>query len=204
MSTISSISSSTLSQRFETNTTNNNSISQASGQQPPPPLRDGGIMSAVQKALNQMGLSMDVSSAAGGTEYSNSTNGTDITATSTAQKALYKFMHGLFTAMHDKSNTTSSYIAYSPPMTASIQDIIQALQSSSRTTGSNASNSGIAPAQTTDLSNLQSDFQSLVTAIGGGSTTGASSVSLQTFLQNLEKNLHQQGRSSINFVNTTA
>jgi hypothetical protein len=204
MSTISSISSSTLSQRFETNTTNNNSISQASGHQPSPPLRDGGIMSAVQEALNQMGLSMDVSSAAGETENSNSTNGTDTTATSTAQKALYKFMHGLFTVMQDQSNTTSSYMAYSPPMTTSIQDIIQALQSSSSTTGSNTSSSDIASAQTTDLSNLQSDFQSLVTAIGGDSTTGASSASLQTFLQNLEKNLHQQGRSSINFVNTTA
>jgi hypothetical protein len=203
MSTISSISSSTLSQRFETNTTNNNSISQVSGQQPPPP-RGGGIMSAVQEALNQMGLSMDVSSAAGGTENSNSTNGTDTTATSTARKALYTFMHGLFTAMHDQSNTTSSYMAYSPPMTASIQDIIQALRSSNRTTGSNTSSGDIASAQTTDLSNLQSDFQSLVSAIGGDSTAGASSTSLQTFLQNLEKNLHQQGRSSINFVNITA
>jgi hypothetical protein len=203
MTTISSISSSSLSQRFETNTTNNNSISPVSGQQPPPPPRGGGIMSAVQEALNQMGLSMDASSAAGGTENSNGT-GTDTTAAPTARKALYTFMHGLFTLMHDQSNTTSSYMAYSPPMTTSIQDIIQALRSSSRTTGSNTSSSGIASAQTTDLSNLQSDFQSLVTAIGGDSTPGASSTSLQTFLQNLEKNLHQQGRSSINFVNTTA
>jgi hypothetical protein len=203
MSTISGISSSTLSQLFETNNTNDNSISQVPGRQPPLPLpRGGGIMSAVQEALNQMGLRMDSSFTT--IETSSSTNGTNSTTPSTAQKALYRFMHDLFTAMQDQSSTTNSYTAYSPPMTTSIQDIIQVLQSSSRTTSNNTATSDSASTQSTDLSNLQSDFQSLVTAIGGDSTTGASSTSLQTFLKNLEKNLNQPGSFSINLIDTTA
>jgi hypothetical protein len=205
MSTISSIPSSTLPQLFETNNTNNNSIRQVSGQQTPPlPPRGDGIMSAVQEALNQMGLSMDSSSTASGTESSSSTGGNDTAAASTVQMALYKFLHDLFTAMQDQSSATSSNTAYSPPMTTSIQDIIQALRRSSSTTSSNTSSSDAASPQTTDLSNLQSDFQSLVTVIGVNSTTGSSSTSLLTFLQNLENNLNQQGSFSINLVNTAA
>ena len=205
MSTISGISSSTLSQLFETNNTNDNSISQVPGRQPPLPLpRGGGIMSAVQEALNQMGLRMDSSFTTSETENSSSANGTNSTTPSTAQNALYRLMHDLFTAMQDQSSTTNSYTAYSTPMTTSIQDIIQVLQSSSPTTSNNTATSDSASTQTTDLSNLQSDFQSLVTAIGGDSTTGASSTSLQTFLKNLEKNLNQPGSFSINFIDTTA
>jgi hypothetical protein len=203
MTTINSISSSVLSRSFTTDTTNNNSISQVSGPPPPPP-PGGGIMSAVLEALSQMGLRMDLSSTASRTDASSNTSSTDPAAsTSTAQKALYKFMHDLFSAMQDQASGTSSSRAYSPPMTASIQDVIQAL-ASSNTTSDNTSDSGTASTQISGLSNLQLDFQSLVTAMGGDSATGSSSTGLQAFLQNLESNLNQQGSSSINFINTTA
>ena len=195
MSTIDGISSSALSQLFTTNTANNNSTRQVSGPQPPP---GDGIMSAVQDALSQMGLNMDLSSTASGSDSSSSTS-----TAAAAQKALYKFMHGLFTAMQDQASGTSSSRAYSPPMTTSIQDVIQAL-ANSNTTSSNTSDSGAPLSQISDLNHLQLDFQSLVTAMGGDSATGSSSAGLQTFLQNLESNLNQQGSSSITFINTTA
>ena len=143
-------------------------------------------------------MGLNSSSAISGTDSALTTSTDDA---STAQKALYKFMHDLFTTMQDQSSRTSINTAYSPPMTTSIQDIIQTLGSSG-TSDTNTSSNGNGP--TTDLSNLQADFQRLVTAMGGDSTTGSSSTGLQTFLQNLQSNLNQQGSSSIYFINTTA
>ena len=194
MSPVSDISSSVLSQFLATNTAGSTGKGQASSPPPAPP-SPGGIISAAQEALSQMGLSMDSSSPLSGTDTTAAISTDDA---STAQKALYKFMHDLFTTMQDQSSRTSSSTAYSPPMTTSIQDIIQALESSGAT-GSNTSSNGTAPA--TDLSHLQSDFQSLVSAMGGSSTTGSSSTSLQTFLQSIEGNLNS---SSMNFINTNA
>ena len=196
MSPVSDISSSILSQLLAKNTASSTGKSQVSSQRPPPPPPPGGIISAVQKALSQMGLNS--SSAISGTDSALTTSTDDA---STAQKALYKFMHDLFTTMQDQSSRTSINTAYSPPMTTSIQDIIQTLGSSG-TSDTNTSSNGNGP--TTDLSNLQADFQRLVTAMGGDSTTGSSSTGLQTFLQNLQSNLNQQGSSSIYFINTTA
>jgi hypothetical protein len=113
-------------------------------------------------------------------------------------------MHDLFTLMQERSNATSNIAAYSPPMTASIQDIIQALQSSSSITGSYSSNTDLFSTQTSALNNLKSDFQSLITAIGGDFSTGSSSKSLFTFLQNIEANLNRQESPSIHFINTMA
>ena len=202
MTTINGISSSILSRLFTTDSPSNSTTSQAPGPQPPPP-SGGGIMSAAQEALSQMGLTLDISSPASGTAGSSSTGGTDAAATPVAQKALYKFMHDLFTTMQDQASGTSSSRAYSPPMTISIQDVIQAL-ADSNATGDTAPDSAASSTQIADLSHLQSDFQSLVTAMGGDSDTGASATGLQTFLQNLERNLNQQGSSSLNFINTTA
>ncbi len=199
MSTIQGIQNSYLSQRFETGKTDDNGTRQVSRQDPSSsPTRTGGVMSAIQGALKQMGLSMDPSFASAGEQSPGNSGGADTGTAFTAHKALYKFLHDLFTLMQDQSNATSSKTAYSPPMTTSIQDIIQALQSRS-TTGSDT-----APVLDADLNNLQSDFQNLITAIGGDSTMGSSPASLRKFLQDLESNLNQQSSSDINFVNTTA
>jgi hypothetical protein len=166
---------------------------------------NGGILGAVQEALRQIGLSADALSTTSDsrTNSSSSTGSTDTADTtgnvSTARKALYTFIHDLFTTMLDQSNGTSGSATYSYPMTTSLKDIIQVVGNKGNPSGNNT-----ASAQTTDLSNLQSDFHNLVAAIGGDATIGSSSASLQEFLQNLERNLNQQGGSSINFVNTTA
>jgi hypothetical protein len=202
MTTINGISSSILSRLITPDSTNNGTIGQVSGPQPQPP-SGGGIMSAAQEALSQMGLTIDISSPTSGTVSSSSTGNTDPAAAPLAQKALYKFMHDLFSTMQDQASGTSSSRAYSPPMTISIQDVIQAL-ADSNATGNTALDSAAASTQIADLSHLQSDFQNLVTAMGGDSATGSSAAGLQTFLQNLERNLNQQGSSSLNFINTTA
>ena len=87
-------------------------------------------MGAVQEALRQMGLNVDSLSmtGSGGTNSSSNTGSTDTADTSTAnvptaRKALYTFIHDLFTTMLDQSNGTSSSATYSYPMTTSLKDI---------------------------------------------------------------------------------
>jgi hypothetical protein len=191
MSTINGISNNSQYPFYSTNAVNDPRSGQVSDRQSSPPSHsEGGIISAIQAALSRIGLSM---------KQSGTVNGADSTSTgdaSDAQKVLYKFMHDLFTAMQNQSSRTSSNTAYSSPMTTSIQDIIKALESSSNTSGDVS-----VSIQTSDLDSLKSDFQGLVSAMGGDAEAGSSTASLQKFLHILDSNLK---RSSVNFINTTA
>ena len=205
--TISSISSSlvyTNSQTIQPNSANQDSSTpEISGSVGHHRRHSGGsdFMKAIEQALSQMGLNLNPQSPSSpqttsGTDNDGSSSSSSVTGNS--RQALHAFMHDLFntlkTVQAQTSGTTSSNTAsgsYSSNLTNGIQDIINALGGSSPATGTTASTT-----QNGNLTTLQSDFQNLVTSLGGSPSTGTQSSDLQTFLQNLVQNISTQQASS--------
>ena len=154
----------------------------------------GDMMNAIMESLGQMGVGPDA------TASTTSTAGASTALT--PQQALSAFMQDLFAAAQNQTSGASGVSAAtgtgstgtsSSYLSNAIQSIVQELGNGSSTSDASNSTPALTTTQQTNLSNLQSAFQNLVTAMGGNSkTTG----SLQTFLTNLESNIGQQ--SSVN------
>ena len=154
----------------------------------------GDMMNAIMESLGKMGVGPDA------TAGTTSTAGASTALT--PQQALSAFMQDLFAAAQNQTSGASGVSAAtgtgstgtsSSYLSNAIQSIVQELGNGSSTSDASNSTPALTTTQQTNLSNLQSAFQNLVTAMGGNSkTTG----SLQTFLTNLESNIGQQ--SSVN------
>jgi hypothetical protein len=177
----------------------------------------GGMMKDVMQALSAMGLSPDAASSGAGTAASGSSSADGTSDPSQVQQALHQFMHDLFQTMQSAqsgqpatgsvdSSTTAGAASPYANMESTLQTMIGDLAS-----GTSASSG--------TLGNLQSDFQNLVSAMGGNSSaagnssnsgtgdTSTSAATLQTFLTNLEQEMasHQMTPNAVgNNVSTQA
>ena len=149
----------------------------------------GELMQAVKQALSQMGLILDFqsssSSQASGWTDSSSAAAATMSGTSTAansQQALHAFMHDLFGALRnakDQANGTGgSTGGDTNSITFQLQVVIESLGSSDTTSFMND-----------PLSNLQTDFSSLVSPLGDGNSSNETQFpDVQSFLQNVLQN----------------
>ena len=185
------------------------SIGQNGGGQPPGPPPE--LMNAVSQALSQIGIGSDssTSSTSGATSTSTSLTTSSGNSTQDAGQALASFMQSLMKALHSQSsgqgsgsdsdgdNDASQGIKAQsgdkPNLQADLKSLIQQLASNS------ASSSGSVSASSS-LSELQTSFNNLESAIGGSS---GNSATLTDFLQAFSGNLQNTNRTG-GLINTSA
>lgn len=180
--------------------------------------RQGGgqLLSAVAQTLSQLGLGQAGQIAVTAPSATQNTSGNNNTDSAPSNRnidpALHTFMHSLFQAMNqgsaqaanapaatDSDEDGSRVKASSSPGTSSYTDLVSKLQSFVQNLGSSSS----------ATSDLNTAFRNLQQAAGAnGASGGNSPVSLQSFLQDLLKNLQSAGNPSLsvlaNVVSTSA
>ncbi len=177
----------------------------------------GFFSASVLQTFSQFESGNNTSSVNGSTS-SSSASGNNVSTTQTPQEqALSAFMHDLFAALREQSaqsysnqgasqgnvdsdgdydgSGTSNVSGYGSRGLAKLVGELQSLAQQLSPTGANGQS---ASNTSTAITTLQSDFQNLMTSLGGASGT---TPSLSVFLQSLAQNL-QTGNSTGNIVNT--
>ena len=179
----------------------NNSASQVSGNHH----HSGGsnVMNAIEQTLSQMGATSTPSQTTNttGTTAASTTNG----SSTDQRQALHAFMHDLFGALKAQYQTSGTGASGGANASSQVQPVQSGYSDLSAKLQSLASSLGTSP-QSGTSSNLQTDFNNLVSSLGGASSSGDQSANLQTFLQNLAQNLsgQQSASSTVGAVVSTA
>jgi hypothetical protein len=160
---------------------------------PPPPPPGGGLMSAIMEALQESGVG-STSSTTGSDSTTGSTTSTSAASSSTssstssdataAAAAVQQFMQSLMAALQVQAESSGSLSTESPAISGAGSSSCSTPDTAS-TSSTDSTSSADSTASTADAT-LQTSFNNLMTALGGGSGSSSLSGFLQAVANNLE------------------